>query len=112
MIYCFPIGSIPVNLTIMNKSRTGQFLKSCKMGRKIPRTPLVNIHELLDWSRMVLVDGLSSVREASLADKSGDIVDFCGNTTSNRAGAWSHSAFVQLFPIPQQSHAFSPLTCP
>ena len=48
----------------------------------------------------------------SLADKSDDIVDFCGNITSNRAGAWSHSVFVQLFPIPQQSHAFSPLTCP
>ena len=41
------------------------------------------------------------------ADKSGDIVDFCGNTSSNRAGAWSHHAFVELFPITQQYHAFS-----
>ena len=50
----------------------------------------------------------------SLADKSGGIVDFCGNTSSNRAGAWSHHAFVQLFPITQQSHAFfkPPYTSP
>ena len=50
----------------------------------------------------------------ALADKSGDIVDFCGNTSSNRAGAWSHHAFVQLFPITQQYHALSkhPRTSP
>ena len=50
----------------------------------------------------------------TLADKSGDIVNFRGNTSSNRAGAWSHHASVQLFPITQQSHVFSkpPRTSP
>ena len=49
-----------------------------------------------------------------LADKSSDILDFCGNTSSNRAGAWSRPAFVQLFPITQQPQAFSkpPRTSP
>ena len=41
------------------------------------------------------------------ADKSDDIVDFHGNTSSNRAEAWSHHAFEKLLPITQQSHAFS-----
>ena len=37
--------------------------------------------------------------------------DFHGNTSSNRTGAWSRHAFVQLFTITQQSHAFSKPPC-
>ena len=43
----------------------------------------------------------------SLADKSGDIVDFCVNTSIDRVGAWSRHALVQLFPTTQQSHSLS-----
>ena len=42
-----------------------------------------------------------------MADKSSDMFDFCGNNSSNSTGAWSRHAFVELFPITQQSHAFS-----
>ena len=40
--------------------------------------------------------------------------DFWGNTSSNSTGAWSRHAFMRLFPITQQSHAFSkpPWTSP
>ena len=50
----------------------------------------------------------------TLADKSSDIVDFCGNTSSNRAGAWSRHEFALIFPTTQQSSAFSmsPRTSP
>ena len=37
--------------------------------------------------------------------------DFCGNTSSNRTGAWSRHALVKLFPLTQQSHAFSKPPC-
>ena len=41
-----------------------------------------------------------------LEDKLCDMFDFCGNTSSNSTGAWSRHAFVELFPITQQSYAF------
>ena len=43
----------------------------------------------------------------ALADKSGNMFDFCGNTGSNRAGAWSRHEFALIFPTTQQSNAFS-----
>ena len=46
----------------------------------------------------------------SLVDKSVDIEDFCGNTSSNTACVWSCHTIVQLFP--QQSPAFTKLLCP
>ena len=48
---------------------------------------------------------------STLADKSCDPFDFCGNTGSNGTGAWSHHACVKLFPITQQCHAFSKRPC-
>ena len=39
------------------------------------------------------------------------MIDFCGNTSSNRTGAWSRHTFVKLFPRTQQSHAFSKPPC-
>ena len=33
--------------------------------------------------------------------------DFCGNTSSNRAGAWSLHEFALIFPTKQQSNEFS-----
>ena len=36
---------------------------------------------------------------STLADKSCDPFDFCGNTGSNGTGAGSNHAFVKLFPI-------------
>ena len=46
-------------------------------------------------------------KQSSLVDKSDDIVDIRGNTSSNRACAWSRHAFLQLFPTTQQSHTFT-----
>ena len=43
----------------------------------------------------------------ALADKSDNIFYFCGNTSSNRAGAWSHQEFALIFPTTQQSSSFS-----
>ena len=50
----------------------------------------------------------------ALADKSDDILDICGTTSSNRAGAWSRHEFALIFPTTQQSSAFSmsPRTSP
>ena len=47
----------------------------------------------------------------ALAEKSCDMFDFHGNTSSNRTGAWSHHAFVKLFPLKQQSNEFSKPPC-
>ena len=47
----------------------------------------------------------------SLADKSSDMFDCCGNTSSNWTGAWSCHTLVQLFLIIQQYHAFSKPPC-
>ena len=44
----------------------------------------------------------------TLAEKSCDMFDFRG---SNRTGAWSRHACVKLFPLTQQSHAFSKPPC-
>ena len=51
---------------------------------------------------------------STLADKSGGIVDFRGNTSSNRACMWSRHVFLQLFPTTEQSHTFTkpPRTSP
>ena len=43
----------------------------------------------------------------TLADKSGNMFDFCGNTSSTRAGALSRHVFSLIFPTTQQSHSFS-----
>ena len=43
----------------------------------------------------------------AMADKSGNMFDFCGNTSSNRAGAWSLHEFALKFPTTQLSSAFS-----
>ena len=43
----------------------------------------------------------------TLADKSDNMLDFRGNTSSNRAGAWSRHEFALIFPTTQQSSAFS-----
>jgi hypothetical protein len=43
----------------------------------------------------------------ALAEKSGNMFDFHGNTSSTRAGAWSWHVFSLIFPTTQQSHAFS-----
>ena len=50
----------------------------------------------------------------SLAEKSGNMFDFRGNTSSNRAGAWSLHEFALIFPTTQQFNAFSmsPRTSP
>ena len=52
--------------------------------------------------------------QVALADKSGNMFDFRGNTSSNRAGAWSRHEFALIFPTTQQSSAFSmsPRTSP
>ena len=43
----------------------------------------------------------------SLMDKSGNMFDFQGNTSSNKAGAWSLHEFALILPITEQSNAFS-----
>ena len=43
----------------------------------------------------------------TLADKSGNMFDFCGNTSSNRAGAWSDNELALIFLTTQQSISFS-----
>ena len=50
----------------------------------------------------------------ALADKSGNMFDFRGNTSSNRAGAWSLHEFALIFPTTQQFSLFSmsPRTSP
>ena len=50
----------------------------------------------------------------TLADKSGSMFDFRGNTSSNRAGAWSLHEFALIFSTTQLSSAFSmsPRTSP
>ena len=59
-------------------------------------------------------DGRQGYESRALADKSGNMFDFRGNTSSNRAGAWSHHEFALIFPTTQQSSAFSmsPRTSP
>ena len=51
---------------------------------------------------------------STLGDKSGNMFNFCGNTSSNRAGAWSHHVFSLIFPTTHQFHSFSmvPRTSP
>ena len=66
-------------------------------GRPLLRRPGAHCHPL----------GASHCQELALADKPGNMFDFRDNTSSNRAGAWSHHEFALIFPTTQQSSAFS-----
>ena len=46
-----------------------------------------------------------SAIQYALADKSGNMFDFCGNISSNRAGAWSRHAIAMIFRTTQQPNS-------